>query len=749
MDKEDIVWDRIGALQNALKERAHGQFEAEKRKLNENYAWARQFTINADCALKKLINWKELESGLERLCRNTEALPFIPPYVSAFLGFIFTWIIIGILIGSTFGFILAIAAGVLAYKLSTAINIRQLQKTIVVRLMRFHEVADNTEYPLSFVVLYHNPKNGFTGPQLLSYAENTVRIPDSGYGIGIFKGEVLYGFLSIDSSGIQLFTFDGKQKLSLKDSVVGSGIKEMINQDGMAFHLFQQFEDAQDSSHPSLELAPLKSAWEKVVLDLETLENLLRAELLFVYQDSAAPKGILLKGPPGTGKSLTAKIFGDSSGAHFIKLSVAHIKSDVIGGTAANVKKLWEEARANVPSVIFIDECESIFSKRGGDQGDSFVNEAVQTFLTEWDGIGSSSQVLVIGATNRAELLDDAIMSRFADVIELNPVGIDDKEKLVMTIAHDVGLGVAIPDEIIQSLGGLSGREIRNAMQQAIRMAAPKQPELSHFHKALDKTRVKSSTTVASDASWGTLVLPGTIKERLKAMVEMIRKSESLHASGIPIPKTLLLYGPPGTGKTQIARTLANESKINFMARTTADLKGQYLGHAAARIAQTFETARSSSPTILFLDEIDAISSARDGNNDQLQSEAVTQLLQELDGVSAHSGYVLVIAATNIPSQLDPAILSRFAQKIEIPLPALEERKSIFMNLLANRPVDSALDIESLANQSAGLSGRDLRELVTEGFNLAVQRTIAAGQAVEKTFLAAQDMQQALMQKAV
>lgn len=749
MENEDSVWERISNLKEALENRFQGQYAVEKKNLDERYAWARQFTIDADSTLKKIVNWGELESGLERLCRNTGGFPFVPPGGGGLAAFILVWIVCGILLGGNIGLMLAIASSVLVYKLLKAFNIHTLQSVVVLRLMRYHGTATGTEYPLKFVVLFHNPKNDFTGPQLAGYLENAMRIPDSGYGIGIYKGDVLYGFLSMDSSGIQLFTFGGERPISLKDSVIRSGIKEVIDQEQRACQIFYQVDEAGGGMHPSIDLSQLRSAWAKVVLGHEILENFLRAELLFAYKDPAAPRGILLKGPPGTGKSHTAKIFGESSGAHFLKLSVANIKSDVIGGTAANVKKLWEEAREYAPSVIFIDECESIFSKRGSDQGDSFVNEAVQTFLTEWDGIGSNSQVLIIGATNRAELLDDAIVSRFVDVIELQPVGVEDKEKLAKIVANEVGLDSAVPDEIIHSLGGLSGREIKNVMQQAMRLAAPEKPMQHHFQKALEKVRGKASTKTSGDATWGTLILPEGLKERLKAMVEMIRNAESLQASGIPIPRTLLLYGPPGTGKTQIARTLANESKINFMARTTADLKGQYIGHAASRIAQTFETARSSSPTILFIDEIDAISSARGGNNDQLQSEAVTQLLQELDGVSAQSGYVLVVAATNLPSQLDQAILSRFSQKIEIPLPALEERKQIFQNLLTNRPVDSGLDIENLANQSEGMSGRDLRELVTEAFNLAVQRTIAAGHSVEKTFLMPQDLNQALMQRAV
>jgi transitional endoplasmic reticulum ATPase len=268
-------------------------------------------------------------------------------------------------------------------------------------------------------------------------------------------------------------------------------------------------------------------------------------------------------------------------------------------------------------------------------------------------------------------------------------------------------------------------------------------PLAHHYVEAISKIRSKGSTKVASDATWETLILPADLINRLKAMCQMVREAEMLSAKGIPVPKTLLLYGPPGTGKTQIARTLANESGVNFVSFTTADLKGQYLGQAANRVKQAFESARATSPSIIFIDEIDALTAVR-GSSDALQTEALTQLLQELDGLTSKSGNVLVVAATNLLGQIDSAILSRFSQRIEICLPTIAEKTAILATLFKGRPVRVSMELAQLAEKCDGFSGRELRELITGSFNYAVERVIASGGSVQDTELTDADILRAL-----
>lgn len=538
------------------------------------------------------------------------------------------------------------------------------------------------------------------------------------------------------------------QEFNLGSSFLGNDIEQYEARQIGLVQRWGKLESSLLSSTENFNIEDKKKAWENVVVSPDTLEHILRSWVLFSYSDKSAPKGILLKGPPGTGKSLIASIFSETSSSHFLKMSVGDLKGEHIGESGNNVRRLWEEARSNQPTIIFIDECEGVFVKRGSDQGDSFTNELVQTFLTEWDGIGKESHVLVIGATNRPDLIDDAVMSRFTDVIDLQPVSNEHRTPLIQAVARQLGITSTIPAYAMDQMGGLSGRELRNVLQQALRLAAPDEPCQAHFENALSRARGKTSTKADAGANWNSLVLDEDTKQRLKVTCHMVKDAEVLLDKGIPVTRTLLLYGPPGTGKTQIARTVANEAGVSFIARTTADFKGQYLGHAASRIAQTFETARSQSPCILFIDEIDALTSSRQsGGDDALQNEALVQLLQELDGVAEKKGFVLVVAATNCLDQIDSAILSRFSQKLEIGLPDANQRSELLRVLLANRPVVAGLNIEELANRCVDFSGRDLRELITEAFNSAVERMLAAGKSASETILLEEDIDRTLSRK--
>lgn len=468
-----------------------------------------------------------------------------------------------------------------------------------------------------------------------------------------------------------------------------------------------------------------RKVWAKVSLSPAIFDELLTALAMFVRGGAGSPKGILLKGPPGTGKTITARAFAEASGANFIECSVATLKGAWIGHTGKNVKEIWDKAREQAPTIIFVDECEGVFCRRGSENTDKFSDELVQTFLTYWDGIGKKSPILVIGATNRPELIDDAMISRFSDIIELLPADPKDRPALLKTIAAQVGYEGPISEKLVSSMNGLSGREVKNTFERAIRLALPNAPTGPEFEEALQKIRGKVSTKVADDATWDTLILPEKTKSKLKAMCQMVKEADELAAKGIPVPKTTLLYGPPGTGKTQIAKTIANEAGVNFVSFSTADLKGMYAGHTANRIKQAFESARANSPAIVFLDEIDAITSSRSGGTgDSFTTEALTQLLQELDGVAAKSGNVLVVAATNVLNQIDPAILSRFSNRFEIGLPSTNERAKLLEVLLANRPIELSLNFTEWAEKCEGYSGRELREAVANAFNSAVERAL-------------------------
>jgi SpoVK/Ycf46/Vps4 family AAA+-type ATPase len=249
------------------------------------------------------------------------------------------------------------------------------------------------------------------------------------------------------------------------------------------------------------------------------------------------------------------------------------------------------------------------------------------------------------------------------------------------------------------------------------------------WRQVLAQYATSSSDAVDTSASWGTLVLPEPVMKRLKRTSEMLKHAEVMREQGLEPPRATLLYGPPGTGKTEIARTLANESGLNFIAAGPSDLKGAYLGQSGKMVKELFERARAK-PSVLFIDEIESSAAARTGGRgDQYTNEIVNELLTQMDGVKKTTGTVFVLAATNHLDQIDAAVRSRFEDKLEIPNPGSDERRRMIATFLAKRRVD--FDLESVAREVAtltdGLSGRDLMSLVRRASQASMDRALDAG----------------------
>ncbi len=454
----------------------------------------------------------------------------------------------------------------------------------------------------------------------------------------------------------------------------------------------------------------------------------------FAADSTSATRGLLLYGPPGTGKTRVARALADSMGCAFFPLSLPDLKAGHIGQSSERVRELWDRALAEPRAVIFVDECDGVFARRGAANTDGFVEDIVNAFLARWDGFAQQGSVWVIGATNRRDLLDAAVLSRFDEQVELGLPDAQARLQILQGELQALGATDMLPPATAQFTQGMSGRELSSLARRLHREHDG--PLTDAVLAALTgRARAQGSTVTDTSARWPALVLPTDILQALQTTASLLKDAEAFAARGISVPRGLLLYGPPGTGKTQIARTLANETTLHFIAASTAELKQGYIGQSGQKVRELFERARESAPSLLFLDELDIVAGARSGDADSFTAEIVGQLLQELDGFAAHAQHVFVLAATNRIEQVDAAVLSRFPRRMEIPLPDAAGRARLLLGLLQGKPLAFALEsaADVLAHHSQGASGRDLRSWVEQAEQHAVMRAVQAGDAASVT----------------
>ncbi len=485
------------------------------------------------------------------------------------------------------------------------------------------------------------------------------------------------------------------------------------------------------------------AAWAPVILAEPVKQRLQALAAHFDRGSRAAARGLLLYGPPGTGKTLIARTFAESMRCAFFPLSLPDLKSGYVGQSGENVRALWRKALATPRAVIFVDECDSVFGRRGGTRTDSFVEDIVAAFLAEWDGFQSHSHVWVVGATNRRDLIDAAILSRFEEQLEIGLPEAPQRLEILRGALRTLDVDAGLPDTAGTLTDGMSGRELSTLAKRLARevdgggRGAPSSAaqatvaaiDAATLERHTREMRRQGGTATAADARWDSLVLPAQTLTDLQTTAGLLQHAETFRARGIGVPRGLLLYGPPGTGKTQIARTLANETGLRFIAATTADIKQGFVGQSGQQVRELFARARESAPSLLFIDEIDVLASARGGAGDAFQTEILGQLLQEMDGAQAQTQPVFVLAATNRIDQLDPALLSRLPKQIEIPLPDQTAAARILAVLLRGKPVEFDVDTvcARLASGAEGRSGRDLRHWVENAEHRAVARAIREG----------------------
>ena len=481
---------------------------------------------------------------------------------------------------------------------------------------------------------------------------------------------------------------------------------------------------------PAVPARDPEAAWKDVVLPEAVKSQLMAVTADFAAGRSTAPRGVLLSGPPGTGKTLVARAMAESLGCAFFPLTLPDLKATYIGESGERVKALWEKALAEPRAVIFVDECDGVFSRRGGINADKHTEDVVNAFIARWDGFSRQTSVLVVGATNRQDLVDPAVLSRFDEQVWIGLPDDAQREGILRAALERLGVAAGLPAATAELTAGLSGRDIAGLARRLARdidAGATFDGDLLERHAT--GFRRQGSTPTDTAARWDTLVLSDATLKELKATAGMLAHAEAFRSRGIAVPRGMLLYGPPGTGKTQVARTLANETGLRFVAASTADIKQGWLGQSGQKVKELFDRAREAAPALLFIDEIDVIAGTRGSYHDSIMTEIVGQLLQEMDGIKAGAEHVFVLAATNRVDQIDPAVLSRLPRRISIPMPDAESLQRLAKVMLDGKPL--AFDLEQgaaeLARRARGCSGRDLRGWIEHAEQNAVVRAMDSG----------------------
>jgi len=497
------------------------------------------------------------------------------------------------------------------------------------------------------------------------------------------------------------------------------------------------------------DIGGLKEEIQKV---REMIELPLRHPEIFEKLGVEAPKGVLLYGPPGTGKTLLAKAVANESNAHFISISGPEIMSKFYGESEARLREIFKEAKEKAPSIIFIDEIDSIAPKREEVTGE-VERRVVSQLLSLMDGLEARGKVIVIAATNRPNALDPALRrpGRFDREIEIKVP--DKKGRLEILQIHTRHMPLA-PDVDLEKLAsvthGFVGADLeylcKEAAMKALRRVLPSlkldeekiPPEvlnnlvvtMEDFENALKEITPSAMREVyleTPDVRWEDIGGLESVKRELMEAVEWPLKYPELYKRlGYQMPKGILLYGPSGTGKTLLAKAVATESEANFISVRGPELLSKWVGESERGIREVFRRARQAAPCIIFFDEIDAIAPVRGFGGDSMVTErVVSQLLTELDGIQPLSG-VVVLAATNRIDMLDPALLraGRFDKLLYVPLPDRAARLQILQIHTRGKPLKEDVDLGKIADMTEGFSGADLAGVVNTAVSLVLQEFV-------------------------
>lgn len=494
---------------------------------------------------------------------------------------------------------------------------------------------------------------------------------------------------------------------------------------------------------------------ERAIAELKDIKEFLADPARFLALGATIPKGILLYGPPGSGKTLLSRALAGEANAAFYTISGSDFVELYVGVGAARVRDLFEEARNNSPAIVFIDELDSVGRRRGGNTAGSGgthgeQEQALNQILTEMDGFSPMEGIVVIGATNRPDVLDPALLrpGRFDRTVGLDRADEAGRHEILKVHAEgkkfEPGIDLA---SIAKRAIGLSGADLASVLNEGALLAArARKSEISQAHLEEALSRIKEAperqrrlsmrdrsfgrTTVDERATFDDVAGVDEAIAELAEVKEYLAEPERFIAMGARPPRGFLLVGPPGCGKTLLARAVAGEANAVFFSVAATEFVEVFVGEGAARVRDLFAEARTMAPAIVFIDEIDAIGAHRSGSpgtGSRESDQTLNQILIELDGFQARSG-VIVMAASNRPDILDPALVrpGRFDRTVTLGLPDRKGRRDILEVHAKGKRLAPDVKLDLVAGLTRGLSGAELANIMNEATLLAARRDMPA-----------------------
>ena len=490
-----------------------------------------------------------------------------------------------------------------------------------------------------------------------------------------------------------------------------------------------------------------------------TVELPLHQPQLFTDFGITPPRGILLHGPPGTGKTMLLRCVANETDAHVLTINGPSIVSKYLGETEAALREIFYEAKRYQPSIIFIDEIDSLAPSRASDDSGEVESRVVATLLTLMDGMDGSGRLAVVAATNRPNAIDPALRrpGRFDQEIEISIPDVEARHDILRKQFSRMSnkRQLLTADDVFQIASkthGYVGADLialcRESVMKTIQRGLHSKIERSELKVTFDDvlnamvdirpSAMREIFLETPKVYWDDIGGQEELKLKMKEMIQLpLEAAETFNKLGVSAPKGVLLYGPPGCSKTLTAKALATESGINFLAVKGPEIFNKYVGESEKAIREIFRKARAASPSIIFFDEIDALSPDREsGSGTSAANHVLTSLLNEIDGIEELKG-VIIVAATNRPDEIDPALLrpGRLDRHIYVGPPDFDARLQILKKCTKNFNIDpSEVDLNALAESTDGCSGAEVVLLCQEAGLAAIMEDVNTSKVEQRHF---------------